>query len=423
MNVQPPDVPPECVIDLDHHAIDFNVDEIARSAELRGRCPVAWNTQYDGFWMATSYAAVARIARDNDTFAHKYEPDADDGIDYYGEIGIPRPEALPPLGIGEVDGSYHAALRRVLNPFFTKQAVAQLRPFIRDCIDWFLDQKIEAGEMDFVYDFASPVPALVTMRMMGLPYDDWNMWADFFHSTIAFPAGSAQQQRALAAMPGMMGKLMEFAASRRANPEEDLTSLLVLLEMDGAPLNDEQILNILVNLVGGGVDTTTSLAAWSFILLAQRPELRQQLIERPELAGTAVDELLRYTSVNQTLSRTVTKDVVIEGQTLRRNDRVLISWLAANHDEHEFERPEDLVLDRSPNRHLAFGLGTHRCIGAHLAKAMFEEMLNGVLQRIPDYQLASDDVQQYLGDPSVTGIVELPITFTPGRKLGASRPY
>ena len=154
----------------------------------------------------------------------------------------------------------------------------------------------------------------------------------------------------MAHVPEMMGKLLAFAAERRERPEEDLTSLLVLLEFDGAPLNDEEVLSILVNLVGGGVDTTTSLAAWSFKIMAEQPELRHQLIERPELYDTAADEFLRYTSVNQTLSRTVTKDVIVEGQTVRQNDRVLISWLAANHDEHEFDRADQLILDRSPNR-------------------------------------------------------------------------
>ena len=156
MNFETPDVSSECIIDLDHHSKEFNLDELATSADLRRRCPVAWNTRYGGFWMATSYAAVAQIARDVDTFAHKYELNADDGIDYYGEMGIPRSDALPPLGIGEVDGAYHVALRRVLNPFFTRQAVAQLRPFIQDCVTWFIDQKIEDGHMDLVLDLREP---------------------------------------------------------------------------------------------------------------------------------------------------------------------------------------------------------------------------------------------------------------------------
>jgi cytochrome P450 len=422
-NQPPPDVAAECVVDVDHHSVEFNLNELEISAELRQRCPVAWNTRYGGFWMATSYDAVAKIARDGETFAHRYVPNSDDGIDYLGSVGIPRSDTLPPLGISETDGPYHFALRRVLNPFFTPQAVAEFMPFVRDCVSWFIDQKIEDGAMDLVLDLASPVPAIATMKMMGLPYDDWKLWAEFFHGTIAHPEGSPEHIAASAEVPAMMGRLMAFAAERREEPQEDLTSLLVSLEINGEPLNDGQILDILANLVGGGVDTTTSLTAWAFYLMSVHPELRQQLIDRPELYVTAADEFLRYTSVNQIMTRTVTQDVVVDGHTMRRNDKVFISWLAANHDEHEFERPDDLILDRSPNRHLAFGLGPHRCIGSHLAKAMFGEIVRGALERLPDYEIDVDNIDQYLGNPAMTGIVKMPATFTPGQKTGMARPY
>jgi cytochrome P450 len=118
----------------------------------------------------------------------------------------------------------------------------------------------------------------------------------------------------------------------------------------------------------------------------------------------------------------VTRDIVLGGQQLRRNDRLVISWLAANHDEHEFNRPDEVILDRLPNRHLAFGLGPHRCIGSHLARVMFEVMVKAVLDRIPDYHVDVGGVHQYLGNPSMTGLGKLPVTFTPGVSLGTSRP-
>jgi cytochrome P450 len=151
------------------------------------------------------------------------------------------------------------------------------------------------------------------------------------------------------------------------------------------------------------------------LYLGTHPELREQLLEKPELYRTATDEFLRYFSVNQTLSRTVTKDVEISGQRLRKNDKVVISWLAANHDEKEFENPDEIILDRLPNRHLAFGLGPHRCIGSHLARLMSEVMVKAVLDRIPDYQVDVQNVHQYLGNPSMTGLGKLPITFAAKR--------
>lgn len=418
-----PDVDPEFVAHFDHHSDDFNRNELTANADLRRRCPVAWNENYGGFWFVTSYEAVEAVARDGDTFAHKYEPDAADGVNYQGELGVPRPEGQPALGIGEVDGPYHQALRRALAPFFSPRAIQRMRPFTEQTANWFLDQRIADGRMDLVLDYASPVPAILTMKLMGLPYDNWERYAKLFHSVMAVPVDSDEYRTAIAEVPAMMDGLLEFAEGRRTDPADDLTSLLVHFEFEGQRLDDSQLLDILWNLIAGGVDTTTSQTALSMLHLSAHPELRRQLIDRPELYPTAADEFLRYFSVNQQLSRTVTRDTVLGGQRLRRNDRVIVSWLAANHDEHEFERPEEVMLDRTPNRHLGFGLGPHRCIGSHLARTMFEVMVKAVLERIPDYQVDLGAVDEYRGNPSMTGLGKLPVTFTPAASLNTARPY
>ena len=141
-----PDVSTDAIVDFDHHSDEFNELEI--NTDLRRRCPVAWNEKYGGFWYVTGYDAVAQAARDGETFAHKYEPDAADGVNYRGEMGVPRPEGQPPLGIGEVDGPYHLALRRALTPFFSTGAVEKMRPFMEQSVHWFLDQRIADGQMD-----------------------------------------------------------------------------------------------------------------------------------------------------------------------------------------------------------------------------------------------------------------------------------
>jgi cytochrome P450 len=416
-----PDVSTDVVVDIDHHSAEYSDNELEINADLRRRCPVAWNENYGGFWYVTGFGAVAQAARDGEVFAHKYEPNAADGVNYLGEMGVPRPEGQPPLGIGEVDGPYHLALRRALTPFFSSGAVEKMRPFMGQSVHWFLDQKIADGAMDLVGDYASPVPAMLTMRLMGLPYDNWQLYANLFHSVMDAPNADAYD-RAIAEVPAMIDGLLKFAAARRADPGDDLTSFLVQFEFDGKHLDDNQLIDILWNLIGGGVDTTTSLTALSLLHLGTHPDLRQQLIDRPQLYRTAADEFLRYCSVNKTLSRTVTRDTELGGQQLRRNDQVLISWLAANHDEGEFDRPDEVVLDRAPNRHLAFGLGPHRCIGAPLARVMFEVMVKAVLERIPHYAVEVDGVHRYSGNPSMTGLGRLPVTFTPGASLGTSRP-
>jgi cytochrome P450 len=405
------DVSPDAIVDFDHHSDEFNANELEINAELRQKCPVAWNQRYDGFWFLSSYDAVSNAARDGDTFAHKYDPDADDGVDYQGEMGVPRPEGQPALGIGEVDGPYHLALRHALAPFFSPGAVQNLKPFMEELAHRFLDQKIADGRMDLVLDYASPVPAILTMKLMGLPYDNWQLYANLFHSVMATPQDSAEYADAIGRVPAMMQEVLEYAAARRASPKDDVTSFLIQFEFDGRRLTDEQLLNILWNLIAGGVDTTTSQTALTLLHLGTHPDLRQQLINHPELYRTATDEFLRYFSVNQQLSRTVTRDVTVGGQQLRRNDRAVISWLAANHDEQEFERADEIVLDRSPNRHLAFGLGPHRCIGSHLARLMSEVMVKAVLDRIPDYDVDLDGVEEYRGNPSMTGLGTLPVSF------------
>jgi cytochrome P450 len=416
------DVDADVVVDFDHHSDEFNLNELAINAELRRKCPVAWNANYGGFWFLTSYDAVSQAARDGEGFAHKYEPDAADGVDYQGEMGVPRPEGQPALGIGEVDGPYHQALRHALAPFFSPGAVQRMRPFMEQSAHWFLDQRIGDGHMDLVLDYASPVPAILTMKLMGLPYENWHVYANLFHSVMAVPQDSPEYAEAIAEVPAMMQGVLEFAATRRAEPHDDLTSFLIQFEFEGKRLDDEQLLNILWNLIAGGVDTTTSQTALTLRHLGTHPELRLQLIEHPELYRTATDEFLRFFSVNQQLSRTVARDVVLGGQQLRRNDRVIVSWLAANHDEHEFERPDQIVLDRAPNRHVAFGLGPHRCIGSHLARLMSEVMVRAVLDRIPDYRVDIGGVQEYLGNPSMTGLGTLPVTFTAGESRGTAAP-
>lgn len=408
-----PDIPAEVKTNFDHHSDEFNLNELAINAELRAKCPVAWNENYGGFWFLTSYDAVRETARDGDTFAHKYEPNADDGIDYQGEMGVPRPEGQPALGIGEIDGPFHQALRHALAPFFSPGAVEKLRPFMEEKAHEFLTEHITEGRMDLVLDFASPVPAILTMKLMGLPYDNWHLYANLFHAVMAVPQDSPEYATAIAAVPEMMQGVLEYAALRRGDPKEDLTSFLLQFEFENHRLTDEQLLNIIWNLIGGGVDTTTSQTSLTLLHLGTHPELKSQLIQHPELYRTATDEFLRYFSVNQQLSRTVTKDVTLNGQHLKANDKLIISWLAANHDENEFDRPDEIVLDRNPNRHLAFGLGPHRCIGSHLARTMAEVMVKAVLDRIPDYNVDQDGVDFYLGNPAMTGLGKLPVTFAP----------
>jgi cytochrome P450 len=188
-------------------------------------------------------------------------------------------------------------------------------------------------------------------------------------------------------------------------------------------MNDDELVGVMWNLIGGGVDTTTSLSSLALVQLSEQPQLRERLVKNPALLAAACEEYLRWTSVNETLTRTCTRDTTLGGQQIKRGEFVMMSWLAADYDPAVFSDPDAVDVDRSPNAHLAFGVGSHRCIGLHVARVMFEVMMREVLTRIPDYVVDYDGTKYYQGNPKLHGVVTMPVTFTPGKQLGVDRPF
>jgi cytochrome P450 len=408
--------------DFDHNSLDWLAQRHAHNAELRAASPVIWNRRH-GFWFVTGHEEVAAVARDNATFTPRYGDGADDGIDYIGIMGVPRPRDMPRIGIAESDGEQHAALRRLLNPFMLPPAVAEARPFVEQATSWFLDRHIEAGRMDMVRDLSSPVPAVLTMRMLGLPHERWEHYGEVFHATAAHPRSSPEYQRAVGLMPTIIAEVVQTAEARRRRPGSDVLSRLVTAEIDGRLLTNDEIVSVMWNLIGGGLDTTTSLTSLALYHLDTRPDLRRRLIDDPRLILRAGEEYLRWTSVNETLTRTCTRDTVLGGQLIRRGDWVMLSWLGANFDPSVFDQPDEVDVDRASNAHLAFGVGPHRCIGMHVARALFQVMVSEVLRRIPDYRVDRAATRFYQGNPELFGVVEMPVTFPPGRATGVKSPF
>jgi cytochrome P450 len=410
------------VVEFDHHARTFQHNRHAEWQALR-QCPVAYNPRYGGFWVVSDHDAVSRVSRDAATFTTEFGER--DGVTLRGIAGVPRPRGIPPAGIAEADPAIHQALRRVLNPWLLPPAVRAMEPFVERLTTWAIDQKIASGGMDLVLDLANPVPAIATMKLIGLPCDGWEHYAEVFHTAVALRPGMPEYDRAMGRVPDMVAELLAEADARRHRPRDDLLTALVDLRLDdGRALTDREVSAILWNLVGGGLDTTTSLTALSLHHLDRHPELRVQLLQHPELMPSATEEFLRFYSVNETLTRTASVDVELAGQQVHQGDVVLISWMSANRDETEFDRPDEVVLDRTPNRHLAFGLGPHRCIGMHLARSMFQIMLGAVLRRLPDYRVDREATRFYEGNPTLAGVVSMPATFTAGRVVGPNeRPF
>ena len=410
-------------VDFDHHDAEWHAGRVGHWEELR-RCPVAYNERYGGFWVVSGHEQVAAVSRDSDTFTSRHTREPEDGISFLGIAGIPRASTIPTQGIAEVEGPVHHALRRVMNPYLVPQAVAEMVPLMEAATTWFLDEHIESGAMDLVLDLANPVPAILTMALVGLPLDGWQPYADLFHGTIAHRPGEPEFDRAVAGVPAMLARLADVIADRRQHPGDDLLSALISMEVDGRLLSDAELQGVLWNLIGGGLDTTTSLTALSLHHLDTHRDLRARLIAEPALLPSATEEFLRFFSVNETLTRTVARDTTLGGQSLDRGDHLMLSWLSANRDETVFDHPDEVILDRDANPHLAFGVGPHRCIGMHLARTMFQVLLSAVLTHIPDYAVNHDSTRFYAGNPELNGVVNLPATFTPGPRLGPlQRPF
>lgn len=407
-------------VDIDQHSPAFLARRHEHYAELRSSCPVAWNTAHGGFWLVTDYESVAAVARDTDTFSHRFDLDATDGIAYRGICGVPRSASIPRQGVSEIDGPAHADLRRVLNPFFTPHHVQRLRPRAEELTARFLDEVVESGEADLIHDVATPVPAVLTLEMMGMPSDNWRHYADFFHASTSYLPSSEEFRAAAARWPEMMEEIVGFARLRRQQPADDITTALVTCELAGERLGDDEVGNVMWNLVAGGIDTTTSLTGWALHHLGTDDRARQRLLGDRSLLPTAIEEFLRHFSPNETLTRTATRDVELGGRQIERGDVVMISWVSANHDPAEFERADEVVLDRAPNKHLAFGGGRHRCIGAHLARMETEVMLAQVLDRIPDYVVDEERFVPSPGNVLMNTVVSMPVTFTPSERRPAS---
>ena len=312
------------------------------------------------------------------------------------------------------------AYRRMLNPWFSPAAIARIEPKLRRVVDAVIDDVIESGRIDLVLDLANPVPAIMTLDLLGLPLEEWDLYARTAHTANWTRPYTPERERAMVDLQNVMNKLAEAIVVCRANPKEDLISFLVGVDVDGKRLSDGEVLEIVSLVLQGGVDTTTSLMANALLYLHQDRDARKRLIEEPELRRPACEEFLRFVTPIQTLARTVTTATELGGCELQKGDRVLIAWAGANRDEKVFERPDDVILDRYPNRHLAFGVGIHRCIGSNLARAQFLAVLDAVLARLPDYDVIEEEVRRYPAIGMVHGMITLPARFTPGEKTGQS---
>ncbi len=399
---------------FDHHSEDFAARWPQIYAELRASCPVAHTPAHGGYHVVTRYADVKRVMSDPETFAcgRDLTFDGADGPITTGGVTIPINPVR--MGMMETDPPLSQEYRRPLANLFTAKAVAAYEPRMAEIVTWVVDRVIERGHLDFVDDLANPLPALVSLDYFGLPLEKWDEYATALHRAAYREKGSAR------AVLALVHDVRAVVAERKAAGPRggDVLDRLLTAEVNGAPLPDEDVVNQVFMLLNGGIDTSTALIASMFLHLAQHPDDRTALAADPSRIPAAVDEMLRYFTPGPGVARTVTRPVELGGVSLRPGDRLLLALGSANHDEEVFDDPESVRLDRdNAGKHLAFGHGLHRCLGAFLAPAEMRLLLEAVLRRLPDYEIDVSAVVHYPTIPLINGWIAMPATFPPGPRV------
>jgi cytochrome P450 len=391
--------------DLDHHSPYFRENNYAIMRDLQQRCPVAHSSSWGGFWMFTDYESCKAAAHDPELFSNdmrKAVPTA----------GYPNP--LIPI---DIDPPLLLDYRRVVLPWFSKVAADRKAAEIQQLVDEMLDDVIESGEADLSMALTTPVPARMILRVLGFDDTRWADWVGWVHNMVHDRAH--EPELAMAGAMNIAMETMKEVEARRGALTDDLMSELMRAEIDGALMDDAQLQGFVMLLMLGGMDTTSGLTGNTLVELDLDLALRERLRTHPEQIVEATEEFLRHDTPSQGLSRYVTHDAEFRGRHLKAGDRVLLMYASANRDPAVFDNPDEIDLDRPHNRHMAFALGGHRCLGSNFARLMFQTMVNTVLRRMPDFRV-SGELVRYPDAGDVYGVKHLPVTFTPGPRVGAS---
>ncbi len=389
---------------FDHHAPEFAEDPWTVYETLRDKCPVLHTEAHGGYWVVSRYRDVAAIARDDGTFL------SSQGITIPAASGLSIPI--------DIDPPEFFSYRKLLQPLFSPSAVARLEPAIRAVATDLIDEVIEDGRCDIHDALAKPLPARMTFQMLGFPPDIWRDYVDTLEGGI--PDNDEARQQAMSRFSRFFEVITETKAARRREPKDDIVSFLQSAEIEGRPLTEEEIDAVINLILAGGLLTTTDAIGNALIYLERDREARRRLIEEPELMRSAIEEFLRYEAPVTGLARTVSKDCEVDGQTIRKGEKVLMLWASANRDEEEFPSPDEVILDRHPNRHVAFGVGIHRCLGSNFGRLEFQIALEEVLRRMPDYTIGLDEIRPSPDVGTTYGRLAIPMTFKPGPRERAN---
>ena len=364
--------------DFSHAEPEWAADPYPIQDELRERCPIAHTERFGGGWLPTRYDDVAAIAYDTEHFSSR---------------AIIMSNFRPPLEMAPVGGTppissdppFHHHARKLLLPAFTKSAVAQREAATRAFCHTLIDALEGQDVVDAARDYAQHIPMRVIAEMLGFPPEDGERFRVFIEN--ALEGVNLPPEERLARAQKLFDYLLTQIRDHLDHPRDDLTTYLINAELDGHKLDPSHVAGTMALLLIAGIDTTWSAIGASLWHLAKTPADRERLVAEPELLPTAMEEFLRaYAPV--TMARLVKQDMRWRGGDMKADDWILLSFPAANRDPAQFERAGEVVIDREVNRHVAFGLGIHRCVGSHLARMELRVALEVWLERIPTFSLA-----------------------------------
>ena len=393
--------------DVDLTDGNFFADGSARDAYrwMRANEPVFRDRE--GLAAAASYQAVLDAERNPEVFSN---------------TGGIRPDQPAMPYMIDMDDPDHLLRRKLVNAGFTRKQLMDKAAGIETLCNTLVDAVCERGECDFVRDLAAPLPMAVIGDMLGvLPAERATLlkWSDDLVCGLSSAADEAAVQALMGAFAGYQAFAMETIARRRAEPAGDLFSILANAEVDGHRMSDDEIVFETLLILIGGDETTRHTLSGGTDQLLRHPEQWERLVADSELVPGAVEEMLRWTSPVKNMARTVLRDNEFHGTELRQGEKMLLLFESANFDESTFGDPENFRIDRAPNSHLAFGFGTHFCLGNQLARLELTTMLRTILRRLPDLRLADDSALPLRPANFVSGPERMPVVFTPSAPVMA----
>jgi cholest-4-en-3-one 26-monooxygenase len=359
----------------------------------------------NGLAAAATYAAVIEAERNPELFSN---------------AGGIRPDQPGVEMMIEMDDPQHLLRRKLVNSGFTRKRVKDLEGSIISLCDTLIDAVCERGECDFVRDLAAPLPMAVIGDMLGVRPQEREMflrWSDDLMYALSSTADPADMQVTMEAFAAYSEYMMGMIAERKTDPTDDLVSVLVHAEVEGEKLEDHQIVTEVLLLLIGGDETTRHTLSGGSRQLMRHPDQHRRLIDDLGMLPNAVEEMLRWTAPVKNMARTITADIEFHGTQLREGEKMILLFESANFDESVFTDPETFDITRYPNNHLAFGFGTHFCLGNQLARLELSLMQERLLKRLPDMALASDEELPLRPANFVSGLERMPVTFTPTAPL------